>query len=120
MRTLSLVAIFAVAAVCLCEFPAAGGDTDRAKISTEMRDFMKRLDGTEKSVNGALLKYAAAGVSTSAMDGIRVREPKVTATEVKDGMTCYKMACKTGILDRVYLVCWKDKKIQKLKQLSAK
>jgi hypothetical protein len=95
-------------------------DKKPAKVSAEMKDFLKQLNGNEKSVNAALKKYAAPKVDTSAMEGIMVREPKVTKTEVKDGQTCYTIAVKTGILDRTYLICWKDKKIQKLKQLSIK
>ena len=48
-----------------------------------------------------------------------VREPKVTKTEIKDGMTVYTMACKTGMVERTYLIGWKDKRIQKVKELSS-
>jgi len=89
-----------------------------SKVNAEMRDFMKHLDGKEENVNAALKKYAAEGVDTTAMSYILVSDPKITKTETKDGMTCYTMACKTGIAERVYLICWKDKKIQKVKQLS--
>jgi hypothetical protein len=107
---------------CLFFSPASAqsGGKSKPKVSAEMRDFMKRLDGTAKNVDGALKKYAADGVDTSSMSGIEVREPKVTKTETKDGTTCYTMSCKTGILDRVYVICWKDNKIQKLRQLSVK
>jgi hypothetical protein len=96
------------------------GGKSKAKVSAEMRDFMKSLDGNGKHVDEALKKYAAKDVDTSDMSSIGVRDPKITNTETKDKMTCYTMSCKSGILDRVYLICWKDKKIQKLQQLSLK
>src|SRR5215207_6725430 len=100
--------------------PAAAQRGGQAQVSAEMRDFMKRLDGTEKGVNAALKMYAAEGVDTAPMHGIQVRDAKVTKVEAKEGMTCYTMECKTGILDRTYSACWKDKKIQQFKQLSVK
>lgn len=121
MKRLSTAALIGLAAVGLMFATAARAeDKNGTKVSAEMKDFMKMLDGTEKGVGAALKKFAADGVDTSDMDGILVREPKVTKTETKDGQTCYTIAVKTGLLDRTYLVCWKDKKIQKLKQLSIK
>lgn len=122
MRTVCFMAVmgFLTAGSLATPAVAQSGGKAKAKVSAEMRDFMKHLDGRAKNVDAALKKYAAKGVDTSAMDGIEVREPKITKTETKEGMTCYTMSCKTGILDRVYLIGWKDKKIQQLKQLSVK
>lgn len=114
-------AFFAPALAVACfTLTAAARPDPKVQVSPEMKDFMKGLDGTEKGVNAALKKYAAEGVDTSKMAGIMVREPKVTKAETKGGMTCYTMDCKTGILDRTYLICWKDKKIREIKQLSVK
>ncbi len=120
MQTLFFLTVSACLVLPSSAAPAAAEGTSTPKVSAEMRAFMKRLDGNDKHVNAALKEYAAEGVDTSDMFGILVREPKVTKAEVKDGLTCYTMSCKTGILDRVYLVSWKDKKIRKLKQLSVK
>jgi hypothetical protein len=121
MRGVYLAALVSLVAVGNLLSPAVyAEDKKPAKVSTEMKDFMKQLNGNEKSVNAALKKYAAPKVDTSDMEGIQVREPRVTKTEAKDGQICYTIAVKTGILDRTYLICWKDKKIQKLKQLSIK
>lgn len=116
MRLLSLVVLgcFLVAVVARAE------DKKAPAVSGEMKDFMKLLDGTEKGVNAALKKYAAPGVDTSKMGGIMVREPKVIKAETKDGQTCYTVEVKSGILERTYLICWKDKQIQKVDQLSVK
>jgi hypothetical protein len=121
MRRIGLAVAFGIAlGGCLLASARAEDKKKEVKVSAEMKDFMKHLDGTEKGVAAALKKHAADGVDTSAIAGIQVREPKATKVEMKDGQTCYTMAVKTGILDRTYLVCWKDKKIRKIKQLSIK
>ncbi len=120
MRAYLYTAVGSLMVFCLLTTPTAAQkqNSNTSKVSAEMRDFMKQLDGKEENVNAALKKYAAEGVDTNDMSHIMVREPKITKTESKDGMTCYTMVCKTGIAERVYLIGWKDKKIQKVKQLS--
>ncbi len=118
MRAYVYMAVGVLMVLCLSLTPAAAQKGDKSKVNAEMREFMKRLDGNHKNVDAALKKYAAEGADTSDMTGIMVREPKVIKAENKDGMTFYTMACKTGIAERTYLIGWKDKKIQKLKQLS--
>lgn len=89
-------------------------------VSAEMKDFMTYLTGDSHKVDEGLKKYVAEGVDVSSMEGIAVREPKITKTEEsKDHKSrSYTVAVKTGILDRVYLISWKEKKIQEIKQLS--
>jgi hypothetical protein len=119
LKTLAaLVFVGAVAALSLPDGSAA--DKKSPKLSAEMKDFMKHLNGTEKGVDAALKKHVAEGVDTLDIKGIQVREPKVTQSEMKDGMTCYTMEVKSGILERTYRVCWKDQKIREIKQLSIK
>ncbi len=120
MRAYFFTAVAILMAFCLLTTPitAQKQSSKTNKVSAEMRDFMKQLDGKEEHVNAALKKYAAEGVDTTEMSYILVSNPKITKTETKEGMTCYTMACKTGLAERVYLICWKDKKIQKVKQLS--
>jgi hypothetical protein len=118
MRAYVFMAVGILTVFCLSLTPAVAQKGGKSKVIAEMRDFMKQLDGDHKNVNAALKKYAAEGADTSDMTGIMVREPKVIKTETKDGMTSYTMACKTGIAERTYLISWKDKKIQKVKQLS--
>ncbi len=122
MRGYLYTAVGSLMVFCLLTTPvtAQKQSSKTSKVSAEMRDFMKQLDGKEEHVNAALKKYAAEGVDTTDMSYTLVRDPKVTKMESKEGMTCSTMACKTGIAERVYLICWKDKKIQKVKQLSMK
>jgi hypothetical protein len=118
MRAYVYMAVGVLMIFCLSLTPATAQKNDKSKVSAEMRAFMKQMNGDYKNVDAALKKYAAEGADISDMRGIMVREPKITKTEIKDGMTFYTMACKTGIAERTYLIGWKDKKIQKLKQLS--
>ncbi len=120
MRPCYWLAALGLVAAGLFTTPVVAQRNGKPTVSTEMRDFMKRLNGNEKSVNVALKKYAADGVDTFDMSSIAVSSPKIMETKTANGMTCYTIACKSGILDRVYLVCWKGGKIQKLKQLSVK
>lgn len=117
MRIVGLVALGL--AIATASYSAAG-DKNKPQVSYEMKDFLKRLDGTVNGVNSALKKYAADKVDTSAMEGIMVREPKVTKVEAKGGETTYTVEVKTGILERTYVIRWKDKRIQKIEQAAIK
>ncbi|MBN9117814.1 MAG: hypothetical protein J0I06_01370 [Planctomycetes bacterium] len=117
MRSMILAAV----AVALAGPSSAPGDDKKAPpVSAEMKDFLKYLDGTEKGVNAGLKKYAAGKADVSAMEGIMVREPRVTKVETKGGESAYTVEVKTGILERTYLIRWKDQKIQKVEQLAIK
>jgi hypothetical protein len=118
MRAYVYMAVGILMVFCLSLMPAAAQKSGKSKVNAEMREFMKQLDGNHKNVDAALKKYSTEGADTSDMRGMMVREPKVTKTEIKDGMTIYTMACKTGMAERTYLIGWKDKRIQKVKELS--
>jgi hypothetical protein len=89
------------------------------KVSAEMKDFMSRLDVDGKKTTAALEVFKAKDAETSAMSGdLSVENQKVLKAEKKGDEDHYTMFAKTGEARRTFLIIWKDKKIQKITQLS--
>lgn len=122
MRT----AIVLATVVCLTSAVEAQAQRSKKKsgkaqpaVSAEMKDFMSYFNGDGKKTDEALEKYSAKDAQTGDMAGeLSIVNAKVLKAEKKDGEERYTMYAKTGIADRTFLIVWKDKKIQRIKQLS--
>ena len=90
------------------------------QVSAEMKDFMSRLDVDGKKTTAALEEFRARDDGgTADMSGdMSVENAKVLKAEKKGDEDHYTMFAKTGEARRTFLIIWKDKKIQKIKQLS--
>jgi len=89
------------------------------KVSAEMKDFMSYFNGDGKKTDEAVAKYKAKDAETADMSGeLSIVDAKVLKSEKKDNEDHYTMFAKTGDAKRTFLIVWKDKKIQKIKQLS--
>lgn len=103
----------------------AKGKTPKAakaavQVSDEMKEFMSRLDVDGKKTTAALKEYRAKDDgSTADMSGdMSVENARVLKAEKKGDEDHYTMFAKTGEARRTFLIIWKDKKIQKITQLS--
>ena len=122
MRTLVSVAVLGAFLGLSME---AGAQTPKKKagpapkVSAEMKDFMSFFNGDGKKTDQALAKYKAKDADIADMSGeLSVANAKVLKSETKDKEQHYTMFAKTGDARRTFLIVWKDKKIQKIKQLS--
>jgi hypothetical protein len=89
------------------------------KVSAEMKDFMSYFNGDGKKTDEAVAKYKAKDAETSDMSGeLSIVDAKVLKSEKKGTEDHFTMFAKTGDAKRTFLIVWKDKKIQKIKQLS--
>lgn len=90
------------------------------QVSPEMKDFMSRLDVDGKKTTAALLAFRAKDDgSTSDMSGdLSVENQRVLKAEKVGDEDHYTMFAKTGEARRTFLIVWKDKKIQRIEQLS--
>jgi len=118
------VAILAVVA-CVAWGGTANAQTRKKKaepapkVSAEMKDFMGFFNGDGKKTDAAIAKYKAKDADTSDMAGeLSIVNAKVLKSEKKGDEDQYTMFAKTGEAERTFLIVWKDKKIQKIKQLS--
>jgi hypothetical protein len=116
------------AVACLCGTGDAYAQRSKSKkgtkqgtpqVSAEMKDFMSYFNGDGKKTDEALDKYRAKDADVLDMTGsLSIVDAKVLKAEKKDGEERYTMYAKTGIAMRTFLIVWKDKKIQRIKQLS--
>ena len=91
--------------------------TESADVSSEMIAFMSLLDGTEDGSRTALMQFGATGL-TFDLGGVRLENPHVLKMEKAGDMICDTMQAKQGIAKGTYQICWKEKKIREVKQLS--
>jgi len=92
---------------------------DNVQVSAEMKNFMSQLDVDGKKTTAAVEKFKAKDADTSDMSGdLSVENQKVLKVEKKGDEERYTMFAKTGEARRTFLIVWKDKKIQQIKQLS--
>jgi type IV secretory pathway VirJ component len=89
------------------------------QVSPEMKDFMSRLDVDGKKTTAALAAFKAKDAETSDMSGdLSVANPRILKVEKKGDEEQYTMFAQTAEARRTFLIVWKDKKIQRIKQLS--
>lgn len=87
-------------------------NTGKVELSPEMQDFVNMFDGKYTGVTNAIQKYAAStDIPTQDMDTKDLSKPSVTAKSEENGNTCYTISTNDGIKDCIYSICWKDKKI---------
>ncbi len=92
---------------------------NKVTLSPEMEDFVNMFDGKFTGVTNAIQKYAnAPDLNTQDMDTKDLKRPDVTAVSEENGNTCYTLLTNDGLKDCKYIICWKDKKIVSISDIT--
>lgn len=85
------------------------------KVSDEMQDFLKLLDGTRDSVYNALSEFGVENLYTANMELYNLGSPVIVGYNSQGLYECYKVDFKTGVTIRAYEICWAQKQIHNVR-----
>jgi hypothetical protein len=80
-----------------------------------MKNFLAKFDGTDAAVAGAIKEFGKEGLDDADMSLYMLKDPKAIAANGD----CVTFEAAAGITTRKYTVCWKDGKIDSVKDEDA-
>jgi hypothetical protein len=105
----------AKAAAPEAEAPKADAPAAAVEVPEPMKNFLAKFDGTDAAVGAALKEFGKEGLEDADMSLYMLKDPKATAVNGD----CVTFEAAAGITTRKYTVCWKDGKIDSVKDEDA-
>ena len=93
------------------EAAKAEAAVDPASVPEPMKNFLAKFDGTDTAVAAAVKEFGKEGLDDADMSLYMLKDAKVVAANGD----CLTFDATAGIAARKYTVCWKDGKIDSVK-----
>lgn len=94
---------------------AAAAPAAAVEVPEPMKNFLAKFDGTDAAVAAAIKEFGKEGLEDADMSLYMLKDPKATAVNGD----CVTFEAAAGITTRKYTVCWKDGKIDSVKDEDA-
>ncbi|MCT4583012.1 MAG: hypothetical protein N4A35_16485 [Flavobacteriales bacterium] len=92
-------------------FFASCGGAEKIEVDTNMKAFMSKIEAS-KSMMDAMEEFGANPNLETDVDLYELKEPTVKSVSEKDGLKCYLMNVKHGLIDSDCEVCWEKDKVK--------